>query len=440
MGLDDYKLLRKIGSGGAGLTYLVSDQEGIQRCMKEFRFGMKKGEEGAFKARELFEREAKTLRSLNHPQIPKYLDFFIDDSNGEDKLYLIMEYIPGDTLEDLLNKQKFNESDSIEFAKKVTNVLEYLHSFSPPIIHRDVKPRNLIKTSEGIVKLIDFGSVADKIMSETKFTFTRVGTFGFSAPELGYDEPCPASDIYSLGVTLVYLLSGGINPVKLMNNRHRIDFKGKLNVSKRTENLLWDMTEPDLDKRISNTEELRQRLYGGNGSDVILKPSDILSVEYKDIKGGYAKFWHRRWSLQEIIDKIEEIVGKVQDVCHDYGREIEVKNPLEIKAKKESQDITAGSINELEKSLPSIREQKRGIYLVTYRIQTTDNKIWLDFTYRNSGFEYKDVGDRKSGLIVNFGVKEFTHDNRREHDELRLALGKLKSDRSFDNTDYDYYL
>ena len=76
MVLADYTIVRKIGEGGAGFTYLVKDNAGAEHCMKEFRFGMKRGEENTFKARELFEREAKTIRSLNHPQIPRYTDFF----------------------------------------------------------------------------------------------------------------------------------------------------------------------------------------------------------------------------------------------------------------------------------------------------------------------------------------------------------------------------
>ncbi len=262
--LEDYTKIKNIGKGGSGITYLVKDSSGKEYCMKEFRFGIQKGEEDEFKTQELFEREARTLESLNHPQIPKYKDFFVEDGNGEEKLYLVMEYVLGDNLEELAKKQKFNEMEVISIAKKVTNILEYLHSFSPPIIHRDIKPKNLIQTPEGIIKLVDFGSVADKILQEAKSTFTRVGTFGFAAPELYYGEPRPASDIYSLGISLIWFLSGGIDPSRLMNNKHRVDFKGKLNISKRMENILWDMTEPDLDRRISNTEELRSRLYNNS--------------------------------------------------------------------------------------------------------------------------------------------------------------------------------
>jgi len=280
MELEDYAVVRKIGEGGSGLTYLVTDPSGVERCMKEFRFGMRKGEEDTFKARELFEREAETLAALNHPQIPKYLDFFVDESNGEERLYLVMEYVQGNTLEKSLKKQRFNEGKSLGVAKKVTNILEYLHSFSPPIIHRDIKPKNLIQTPEGTVKLLDFGSVVDKVLQETRFTSTRVGSFGFTAPELTYGKPVPASDIYSLGATLVWLLSGGVDPVDLMNSRHRLDFKGKLNVSKKTENLLWDMTEPDLERRIPNTEELRQRLYGNGNSSLTFKTTDEVTIHY----------------------------------------------------------------------------------------------------------------------------------------------------------------
>ena len=238
MGLEDYTIVRRIGEGGSGLTYLARDTSGIEKCIKEFRFGMKKGDEETFKARELFEREAQTLEGLNHPQIPRYLDFFVGGDNGEERLYLVMEFVPGKTLDEILRKKRFTEEEAISVAKKVGNILEYLHSFSPPVVHRDIKPKNLIQTPEGAIKLLDFGSVADKVMQATRFTSTRVGSFGFMAPELMYGRPVPSSDIYSLGATLVSLLSGGADPINLMDNNHRLDFKGKLNVSKRTENLL----------------------------------------------------------------------------------------------------------------------------------------------------------------------------------------------------------
>jgi len=303
MGLDDYTIDKRIGQGGAGFTYLVTDSSGEKHCMKEFKFGMKKGSEETFKARELFEREAQTLRSLNHPQIPKYLDFFTNEDKDtlEEKLYIVMEHVPGDTLEALTKKQKFNEQDAISVAKKVTNILDYLHSFSPPIIHRDIKPGNLIQTPDGIIKLVDFGSVADKIYQETNISFTRVGTYGFAAQELYYGEAQKASDIYSLGVTLVWLLSGGADPADFMNTRHRLDFKGKLNISKRTENLLWDMTEPDLDRRISNTEELRSRLYGNGSHSHELKTGDDIVIHYDDIQATYKRVFWRKWDLNMIL-------------------------------------------------------------------------------------------------------------------------------------------
>jgi serine/threonine protein kinase len=253
----DYSIERKIGGGGSGLTYLVKDDSGKKYCMKEFRFGMKKGDENTFKARELFEREAEILQSLNHPQIPKYEDYFVDDSTGEEKLYLVMENIPGKSLD----KTKLTEQEAIHIAKEMTEILDYLHNHSPPIVHRDIKPQNIIKTPDNKIKLVDFGSVADKVLRDSKISYTRVGTFGYSAPESLYGESRPASDIYSLGATLISLLSG-TDPTKMMNSRNRIDFKGKLNVSKQTEKLLWDMTDPDWEKRIGSAKELEARLNG----------------------------------------------------------------------------------------------------------------------------------------------------------------------------------
>ena len=426
MALEDYTIVERIGQGGAGLTHLVRNSEGVKYCLKEFRFGMRKGEGDTFKARELFEREARTLRGLNHPQIPSYLDFFIDDSNGEERLYLVMEYVPGDTLEQLATKQKFNEQDAIAIAKKVTNILEYLHSFSPQIIHRDIKPRNLIQTPDSTIKLVDFGSVADKIMYETRSTFTRVGTFGFAAPELYYGEPTPASDIYSLGTTLVWLLSGRVNLADLMNSKHRMDFREKLNVSKRTENLLWDMTEPDLDGRIKDTEELRQRLYG-NGALVsqAFRTSDNIAIHYDNIQATYHRVSWRKWDLGMVLDRFNRVFSGVKSVVNDYGREM-VASPIEITIEYEGRNAKVHSPEEAFGMLPKKSQQRAGLKDVRCDLKTSDERITGELHYHKA----KNVRSGAYGpydahcVQASLHVEGFTERNRSEYKRLHDVVHK----------------
>ncbi|GEM_PF-6225539 len=427
MGIENYTIVKRIGQGGAGLTHLVTDSKGVKYCMKEFRFGMKKDEADTFKARELFEREARTLRSLNHPQIPGYLDFFVNDSNGEERLYLVMEYVSGDTLEQLTNKQKFNEQDVIAIAKKVTNILEYLHSFSPQIIHRDIKPKNLIQTPDSTIKLVDFGSVADKIMHEMRMSFTMVGTFGFAAPELCYGKPMPASDIYSLGVTLVWLLSGGVSPVDLMTNKHRIDFRGKLNVSKKTENLLWDMTAPDLDERITDTEKLRQRLYG-NGALVsqAFRTSDDIIIHYDDIKATYKRFFWREWDLALVLKKFDRIFNGIKSVVNDYGREM-VISPIEITIEYAGKNAKVHSLEEAFAMLPKKSHQREGLKDVHCDLRTSDGKISGELRYHKAEKVMPGIYGALYAahcIQASLHVEEFTKNNRLEYEILHKVVHK----------------
>ena len=322
-----------------------------------------------------------------------------------------MEHIEGDTLEELIKKQRFNENDALSIAKKVNNILDYLHDFSPPIIHRDIKPKNLIQTSDGIIKLVDFGSVSDKILKETGQTFTRVGTFGFAAPELFYGDPIPASDIYSLGATLVYLLSGGIDPSKMMNSKHRMDFMGKINISKKTENLLWDMTEPDLEKRIKTTEELKQRLYG-NGTTAIqaYKTGDEIAIHYDDIQRTYHRrfnrtFW-KHWDLNMILKKFNAIFTGIKSVANDYGKEMET-SPIEISIKYAGKKCNVRSPEEAFAILPKKSQQRKGLTSVSCKLSTSDKSIAGNMVY-NCGSDVSSTDDG-DGPYSEYGIRTYLH-------------------------------
>lgn len=335
-----------------------------------------------------------------------------------------MEFVEGKTLDQLLKSKRFNEADGIAVAKKITNILEYLHSFSPPVIHRDIKPKNLIQTTDGTIKLLDFGSVADKVLQETRFTGTRVGSFGFMAPELMYGKPTPASDIYSLGATLVSLLTGGADPISLMNSKHRLDFRGKLNVSKRTESLLWDMTEPDLNQRISNTEELRQRLYGnGTSMSQAFKTNDDIVVHYDEIKSAYKRMFYRKWDLKRVVDKMNEVFSGVRGIVNEYGREL-VISPLDIKITYEGKTAELHSPEEALTILPTKFQQKEGIKEVKTVFSTSDGKIKGQLVYgtvvgRSGAYGGTYFDD---GMYATLSIDGFTEKNREEYDRLYRLL------------------
>ncbi|MTJ06941.1 serine/threonine-protein kinase [Anabaena sp. UHCC 0204] len=203
----------------------------------------------------LFEREAQTLKSLSHPYIPVYLDYFQVNSPTYQGFALVQTYIPAQTLEQFLQAgRKFTEIEIKEIAKAVLEILIYLHNLNPPTIHRDLKPSNILLgersgNSVGSVYLVDFGSVQTVLAAEIG-TRTIVGTYGYMPQEQFGGRTVPASDLYSLGATLIYLVTG-INPADLPQKDFRIQFEQVANISPSLTNWLKRMIEPDLEKRFS---------------------------------------------------------------------------------------------------------------------------------------------------------------------------------------------
>ena len=176
----------------------------------------------------LFEREAETLKSLSYPAIPRYLDYLEIDEPGSKSFALVQTYVKGKTLEEHLRSGRtFSESEVKELAKSLLEILIYLHEQEPPVIHRDIKPSNILLHGRsahtvGQVYLVDFGSVQNQA---AKFggTITVVGTYGYMAPEQFGGRSVPASDLYGLGATLIYLVTG-LHPTELSHQDLKIQF------------------------------------------------------------------------------------------------------------------------------------------------------------------------------------------------------------------------
>jgi serine/threonine protein kinase len=207
----------------------------------------------------LFEREAETLKSLSHPSIPCYLDYFEVNSPNYQGFALIQTYIPAKTLEEYLKTgRNFTESEVKEIATSVLEILVYLHELHPPVIHRDIKPSNILLgersgNSVGKVYLVDFGSVQTVLAAETG-TRTIVGTYGYMPQEQFGGRTVRASDLYSLGATMIYLLTG-THPADLPQKDFRIQFEQVANLSPILTNWLKRMIEPDLTKRFASAKE-----------------------------------------------------------------------------------------------------------------------------------------------------------------------------------------
>lgn len=194
-----YVIERLLGSGGMGEVYLVSDRNlpGRMWALKEMR---PDPNDDQAEQEAQFRREAEILCGLDHPSLPKVSAWFVDDGRH----CLVMEYIAGQTLFDVLEGTAalfLDEATLRDWGTQLCDTLHYLHTQSPPVIYRDLKPKNVILTATGL-KLIDFG-IARTFEADKATDTIVIGTPGFAAPEqYGRRQTDARSDIYSLGATL----------------------------------------------------------------------------------------------------------------------------------------------------------------------------------------------------------------------------------------------
>jgi len=210
---DRYQVVKPLGQGGFGATFLAQDRvlPGEPSCVIKQLRPSGNSPHVLQMARELFEREAKTLGKIgNHPQVPRLLDYFEE----HEQFYLVQEYISGDTLqEEVKLNGVLTETGVKQFLSEVLPLLQYIHE--QKVIHRDIKPANLIRRSQDArMVLIDFGAVKNQVTQaaanqsgQTALTAYAIGTPGFAPPEQMAMRPVYASDIYALGVTCIYLLT-----------------------------------------------------------------------------------------------------------------------------------------------------------------------------------------------------------------------------------------
>ncbi len=255
-----YKLKQKLGQNAGRQTWLATDIETEEKELVVVKL-LAFGGEVQWEDLKLFEREAQVLKQLNHSQIPQYRDYFCMD---ERSLWfaIVQEYIPGDSLKELLNSgKKYTETEVRKIASDVLKVLIYLHELSPTVLHRDIKPSNLIWGKDGKIYLVDFGAVQDKAAKEGA-TFTVVGTYGYAPMEQFGGRAVPASDLYSLGATLIHLLTGTA-PADLPSRNLRIQFEQQVSISPPTISWIQKLTEPAPEERFSSAKSALKALKEG---------------------------------------------------------------------------------------------------------------------------------------------------------------------------------
>jgi serine/threonine protein kinase len=280
-----YEIQRQFSRKAGRHTFLAQDMKTLSLVIiKILRFDA----EFQWDDLKLFEREAQTLQQLEHPAIPQYLDYFEVDEPDLRGFALVQTYIPADSLESWVQQgRKFSEAEVIELADRLLTILTYLHSQNPPVIHRDIKPSNILVAnrsshSVGDVYLVDFGSVQIAASKETG-TITIVGSYGYIPLEQFGGQTTAASDLYSLGMTLIYLLTG-IHPVDLVTVNGQVKFDGS-HLSGRLVRWLEKMTQPYTDRRFTSAQSARSALLSADGSSgdfLHLRPVDSTIMVQRD--------------------------------------------------------------------------------------------------------------------------------------------------------------
>ncbi len=236
-----YTILKPLGEGANGYTYLVEKEEG-NFVLKELRTTVRQGFQTYAAAVDHFDRECVALRSIRHPLVPAFQEAHIDKRSTDHKFYLVTQYIEGENLATVRANRQLRLEEIVAIGRDVTEVLEHIHTFPQPIIHRDIKPENLILDAQGQTHVIDFGSVNHAIQKSVQFT--NAGTFGFAPFEsLFGGDPSPSVDIYGLGATLLHLLSGKDITSLIDNLTYTLKVKG--NVPSDFEAILQEMTARD---------------------------------------------------------------------------------------------------------------------------------------------------------------------------------------------------
>jgi len=251
-----YKVLMELGAGGMSAVYLAR-ADGVKVVLKESVLPHDIGEKQQQKARELFEREARMLLKLKHAQIARVLDRFVETERD----YLVLEYIPGLTLSQLVKARgKQKEKDVLAWGRQLMEILVYLHGQEPPLLHRDLTPENVIVKEDKSIVLIDFGA-ANEFVGQA--TGTMIGKQCYIAPEQLRGKASQASDLYALGATMYFLLTAD-DPEPLSSSHTRAK---NGSVSQATDNLIAKLTAYEFEERPPSAAAALKLFDGATTSD-----------------------------------------------------------------------------------------------------------------------------------------------------------------------------
>ena len=274
-----YRIIKILGEGGVGITYEVEDLDsGNKIALKSL--SMRRMAD--WKKMELFEREARILSQLNHPNIPRYLDYFQVDTPQDRSFYIAQQLAPGQSLANLVENGWYPDKIQIRnIATQILEILIYLYQLTPPVIHRDIKPQNLILDKNEQLFLVDFGAVQDTYHHTITGGSTVVGTFGYMAPEQFRGQAVLSTDLYGLATTILFLLTHK-SPSELPQRQLKLNFRPYVDIDKDFADWLEKMLEPEIEDRFSSAKEALAVLQG---EQVLIKaPAKLYKPKYSNIK------------------------------------------------------------------------------------------------------------------------------------------------------------
>nr|WP_242059834.1 serine/threonine-protein kinase [Oscillatoria sp. FACHB-1407] len=253
--VENYQILQVLGQGDIGITYQAW-RGGQNLALKTLNTDWVNN----VKAREALECEADILRGLNHPKIPHVVDFFVSANQP----YCVMELMPGQSLAQTVTVEgAITQEQAIAWMIELCKILDYLHSFTPPILHRGIKPNALIRQSlphaPDAIALVDFGAIKTLALGNDP----RAGFTGYTAPEQLDMNATPATDLYAIGPLLAYLLTGQ-NPITFYGDRdqgYRLYADTIPNISPQLAEIIQTLTHPQPDERYPSAKVLVDALH-----------------------------------------------------------------------------------------------------------------------------------------------------------------------------------
>lgn len=244
------KVIRQMALGGWSAVYLVQEANTKLRVLKESVIPPRVNAKLKEKAQSMFLREAHLLLKLEHPRIVRVHEHFTED----ERHYLLLDYISGQNIRQIVSLQgAFHQLDVIDYGKQLCDVLHFLHSQDPVILHRDLTPDNLVIGSDGKLMLIDFGAANELIGTATG---TLVGKQCYISPEQFRGHPNESSDLYALGASLYFMLTGRDPEPLTQSSPSEIE----KHVSEKLDKLVQSLTAQDHKARPASAAEVKEAL------------------------------------------------------------------------------------------------------------------------------------------------------------------------------------